>query len=278
MVVLVCYYTDSSRYNKLLEVSINSFNYHHKNDNYKLCVLTPNNLNKLSHGNAKYLSAGIAQYEASLDLAKKVNAKKLIILGADTIVCSRLDEFFDDNHHDVLTTLDYPYKIPIDIKNSSDQNHVNTDVICFNNLKVLETIIEECNKNAAKFVNYYIQGALNWILYSDCYNFTNKTVDFPYPESKVSYNARGKGNIISMNSCLDFKPYINKYKVINDELFTYDGCKIKVFHYCQGLGCLSDAKFEEVMNLFIFEMFNENTRQFFNKISKTNFFNTKFKL
>lgn len=276
MVVLVCYYTDDKKYDKLLEVSINSFKYFHKNESYELHTLKKSDLCTLDVDET--LPPGVAKFEASLKLAKKIKASKLIILGADTIICSRLDEFFDDNFNDLLTTLDYPYKIPIDIKNSNENNHLNADVICINNLHFLECLLDEYKKNPKKFHPYFEQGALNWMIFSEEYSFKNKIVDSPYPESKVSYNARGKGNIISMNSSLDFKPYINKYKVINDELFTYDGCKIKVFHYCQGLGCLSYANFEEVMNLFIFEMFNENTRQFFNKISKTNFFNTKFKL
>ena len=40
--------------------------------------------------------------------------KKVIVLGADTITCARLDEFLDDDESDVIATLDfnYPLRIP----------------------------------------------------------------------------------------------------------------------------------------------------------------------
>lgn len=163
MVALVCYYTDDKKYDKLLEVSVNSFKYFHKNESYELHTLKKNDLSTLDVDET--LPAGVAKFEASLKLAKKIKASKLIILGADTIICSRLDEFFDDNFNDVLTTLDYPYKIPIDIKNSNENNHLNADVICINNLHFLECLLDEYKKNPKKFDPYLEQGALNWMIF-----------------------------------------------------------------------------------------------------------------
>lgn len=280
MVTLISYYSDNVKYDKLLEVSINSFNYFHKNENFIIKSTKKEDLPKL--GVNEDLPAGVLKFKVAENLAKKINADKIIILGADTIICSRLDEFLDDSYHQVLATLDYKYKIPIDIKNSNSENHVNADVVCFNDVNVLSLLLAEYEKNPQLFGELYEQGVLNYILFSEKFNVSYKIVDSPYPESKISYNVRGKGYPFGpyggVLNRLNYKNYISKYEVKNDKIYTIEGCQIKVFHYCQGLGSFENPEVEQIINCFIFEMFNENSRNFFNKISNTNFFGEIFKI
>jgi len=90
----------------------------------------------------------------------------MIILGADTMTCSRLDEFIDDDEHDIIASLDYPYKghkfkmtKENEVLAKKDFIHVNSDVVCFNNQQALEDII--ANSTAGP---YYEQGGLNKII------------------------------------------------------------------------------------------------------------------
>ena len=280
MVTLISYYSDNVKYDKLLEVSINSFDYFHKNENFIIKSIKKEDLSNL--GVREDLPAGVLKFKVAEKLAKETNADKIIILGADTIVCSRLDEFLEDNYHQVLATLDYAYKIPINIKNSNSQNHVNADVVCFNDVNVLSLLLAEYEKNPQLFGEYYEQGALNYILFSEKFNVSYKIVDSPYPESKISYNVRGKGYSFGLYggvlNRLNYKDNISKYEVKNDKIYTMEGCQIKVFHYCQGLGSFENPEVEQIINCFIFEMFNEGSRNFFNKISNTNFFSKIFKI
>lgn len=280
MVTLVSYYTDNKKYDKLLEVSVNSFNYFHRNENCIIKCVKKEDLSSLNLNET--LPAGILKFKCAEKLAREYNAKKVIILGADTINCSRLDEFLDNNDDQVLATLDYGYKIPIEIKNSNHQNHVNADVVCFNDLNILSLLITEYDCNPQFFRDYYEQGALNYILFSGKYQITNKIVDYPYPGSKVSYNVRGKGlpssNYGGVYNFLNYKNYISNYKVIENKLYTPEDCQIKVFHYCQGLGTFDNNNFEKIINSFIFDMFNQETKSFFGKISSTNFFNEAFQI
>jgi len=280
MVTLISYYSDNVKFDKFLEVSINSFNYFHKEENFIIKLTKQEDLNDL--GINKNLPAGVLKFKVAEKIAREKNANKIIILGADTIICSRLDEFLDNNYHQILATLDYAYTIPLGIKNSNSQNHVNADVVCFNDINILSLLITEYEKNPQMFGDYYEQGVLNYILFSEKFHVSYKIVDSPYPESKISYNVRGKGPANGLYggvlARLQFKDYILKYEVKNDKLYTNEGCQIKVFHYCQALGHFGNNEVEEITNCFIFEMFNEDTRKFLNKISNTSFFSTKFKI
>ena len=206
------------------------------------------------------IPVGIKKLIAAYELATKGDYEKLIILGADTITCHRLDEFLDDDTTDVLATVDYPYRIPLPIKGSDENNHVNADVVCFNNLQALKQTIEIAISGRGQ--NYFEQGALNYLLFSEEYDFTHKIVDSPYPESKVAYNARAKGNITSQIGIVDFKPYISKWRVDDNKLYTHDDCLIKLWHFCQGLGGGDAQSFNDKLSHFV-SIFNEDTIRFF---------------
>lgn len=280
MVTLVSYYTDNHKYDKLLEVSVNSFKHFHKNDDYILKLTNKKDLDFLNINDKS--PPGILKFKCAYQLAKKFNANKVIILGADTIICSRLDEFLDNDIDQILASQDYEYKIPLNIKNSTAENHVNADVVCFNDLKSLKLIIKEYEKNPHFFKDYYEQGALNYILFSGKFSITYKIVDSKSSNSKNLYNVRSKGRSISrytgVDNSLNYAYYISKYKVIGDKLYTPEDHQIKVFHYAQGLGTFEKDNFEKIINYFTNLIFNNETKIFFTKISSTNFFNETFKL
>lgn len=283
MVTLVCFFTDNKKYDKLLEVSINSFKAFHKSDNYILTALNDdfikndnihkNKFDRLSPGIKKYLYS----YLLYQSLRDKNNVNKLIILGADTITCSRLDEFLDNDTDDVIATLDYEYKIPLEIKNSNKDNHINADVVCFNNIKALEDCI---NLYFSGFIsNYYEQGCLNKVLISGDYSYSYKIVDHTdFNKSNVFYNCRSKGTTASSGK-KPWKKYVKKFYVKNGGLYTRNNIRIKLFHYAEGLGTLNDEDFKSLMNKWIFEFFNKDTKKFFKQFCNSgNFFEKKYEI
>jgi hypothetical protein len=283
-------YSDNPKYDKLQECAVNSFKKFHPDiDTY---VFTSKNKEMLEINNAAY-----KKYLFAFALSKELQIKKIIILGADTITCGRLDEFLNDNYTDILTTLDYPYplriaSVPIEeVKNGkikslfclalslSNQDHVNADVVCFNNIEALEETIL-CSKWMVN--EYHEQGALNYICNIQN-KYTSKIVDGDYENSDVVYNARSKGN---NNIRIGEKPwykYTNLFKVQNGKLYTstHEYCskskQIKMWHYIEGFGCQINEVFEKNVNSWIDEGFNQQTKDFFtNECNCGNFFKQKF--
>lgn len=280
--VCVIFY-DNEKYDKLAKCAAESFLYFHKEE-VDLYVINHRNINNIE--SSQYfgkMPAGILKYIIAYEIFLKTKAKKVISLGADTITCSRLDEFLDNNE-DILATLDYPYQLQTPRVFSPDsETHVNADVVCFNNIEALSEVI-----NCALHHNvYFEQGGLNEVLWSGRYNkFSKRIVDYPYRESNVVYNARSKGNFCAIQNTKPWGEFTQKFYVKDEKLFTGlhrnnpDVDKqIKVFHYCEGLGTLTNEKFEEIMNSWIEVNFNQETKNFFKKITNFNsFFENKFKV
>jgi len=285
-------YSDNEKYDKLQECAVNSFKKFHPDIN--LYVFTSKHHDALPINNCP---PSYKKYLFTFEIAKQLEIKKIIILGADTITCSRLDEFLNDNETDILTTLDYPYRlamttIPIAqvksgqiksafhlVLSSSNEDHVNADVVCFNNIEALR---ETLNCSRWMFNEYAEQGALNYICNIQN-KYTSKIVDGDYENSDVVYNARSKGN---NNIRIGEKPwykYTNLFKVQNGKLYTstHEYCskskQIKMWHYIEGFGCQINEVFEKNVNSWIDEGFNQQTKDFFtNECNCGNFFKQKF--
>ena len=203
---------------------------------------------------------GLAKFKYAYKSAVEGNYDKVIILGADTITCSYLDEFFN-NDEDILCTLDYPYQLKTKyVTTPATDGHVNADVVCFNNINALNDVIDLTINYPTV---YYEQGALNQLLYDSNKKYTSKIVDAPYNQSNVIYNARAKGNITAKSGEKPWKKFTTQFKVVDNKLVSYDNKQIKVWHYCDGFGGLSNEEFNELMNKWKFEWFNTQTKQFF---------------
>jgi len=285
-------YSDSPKYDKLQECAINSFKKFHPD--IPICVYSSQNNQleniKISSGYKKFLFAKLA--------ASQENIQKIIILGADTITCSRLDEFLDNNEYDILSTLDYPYQlcmhtIPCEqvrkgVINSisslalsfSKNDHINADAVCFNNIKALE---ETLNCSRWMTNEYAEQGALNYICNIQN-KYTNKIVDGDYENSNIVYNTRSKGNTTEKSGEKPWFKYTNLFEVQDKKLYTsvHENClkskQIKLWHYCEGLSSiLSETDFEKIINCWIENGFNQQTKDFFtNECNCGNFFKEKF--
>jgi hypothetical protein len=286
-------YSDNKKYDKMQECAMRSFKKFHP----EIPIFYSSSSNKNFQQN-EGIPPGYKKLIFSYLIAEQQNIEKIIILGADTITCDRLDEFLSDDSTDILTTLDYPYQLrmsfvstnQINTKNinsisnlilsSSDQDHVNADVVCFNNSKALKETI-----NCLQWMSneYYEQGALNFICNVQN-KYTSKIVDGDYENSNVVYNARSKGNTCERNP--KDKPwfkYTNLFKVENKKLFTgtHENCskskQIKIWHYIEGFSGYSDQKIEESINTWINEGFNQETKDFFtNECDCGDFFKQKF--
>jgi hypothetical protein len=254
---LIYYYGE--KYQELGRCAKNSFikhhpdvDFYHVGDDNSHLYDASNYVNTINGGAYKYLLAA--------EIMKKNQYDKMIVLGADTITTSRLDEFIDDDNHDLLVTLDYPYQLSTArVKSPDAETHLNADVICFNNIKPIIDII----KLTPCHPTYNEQGALNEIVWSDKYNYTHNIIDGPYNESSVVYNARAKGNITAGPGEKPWKEHTNKFYVKDDKLYTGDHKQIKVWHYCEGFGSVGDNRFKQLVNFWISDWFNEDTKRFF---------------
>ena len=153
----VLYYTDN-RYDELAKCAVDSFTKFHSNevDVYPINYTNRHEFNK----SFVYYDAGeetyLMQYIYAYELMRQKNYSKVIILGCDTITCSRLDEFLDDNTSDMFGTLNYPsveqtdhFKTPVLVVGKSsngndilDVMNLNADVVCFNNPDALKCVID----------------------------------------------------------------------------------------------------------------------------------------
>lgn len=252
------------RYKKLSNVAASSFAKY--NPEVELYLVDEEELKKYKTSEfIGKVSVGILKYQIAYEIMNTKKYKKMIVIGSDTITCSRLDEFLDDDTSDILATLDYPYKLVTSRISSPDsETHLNADVVCFNNKEALLDII----KVSIFHGMYHEQGGLNEIVWGSK-KYNTKIVDYPYEKSKVVYNARSKGNICATPGERPWKKYIQQFHVKDKKLYTHDSKQIKVFHYCEGLGTLNDNKFKELVNWWIFDCFNEQTKTFFKENCNT---------
>jgi hypothetical protein len=289
---------NSNRYNKLTECAINSFKKFHPD--IPIHYINDDNFQEY-YSNWEhyemYDSIGLVKCIAGYELMVKNKLDKLIILGSDTITCGRLDEFIL-NDDDVLATLNYPmpdktefwetpfYKlITPNGEEVYDCAGLNADVICFNNPEALKRIID---LTINYFTHFHEQGGLNHLAWSDGL-FKVNTVDGPYPLSKVSYNVRSKGvngaemikdgKLVKHGPQLDGTPSPTlSFYTKDNKLFTQDHKQIKVFHYCEGLGCQNEQVFIDKVNDF-HTWFNQETKDFFtNECDCGDFFIKQFEI
>ena len=275
--------TGSDRYHELSKCAVDSFKKFHPD----VEVHYVNDLNFPEYYEKYWRSyelnnfIGIVRFMLAYDLMLHFKYDKIIILGCDTITCSRLDEFLNNNE-DVLATLNYPcqesteyWTTPVfeiqtpDGQRLIDHGNINADVVCFNNPNALKKVID---LSIDHFTGYGEQGALNELAWVDK-SFSVKIVDFPYPTSNVVYNARSKGvfgtdmikkGVLAKHGSLDGQPSPLKYWYVKDKkLYTHDHKQIKCFHYVEGLAGRPMNEFNEVINDFKYYWFNQDTIQFF---------------
>jgi len=236
----------------------------------------------------------LMQYIYAYEIMKQHNYEKVIILGSDTIVCSRLDEFLDNNDTPILATLNYPnqdsteYWVTPEVQIQSpdgsiirDQLNINADVVCFNNPDALKAVID---LSISHYTHFSIQGGLNEMAFVNK-SYDVKIVDSPYPLSKVVYNARSKGvfgtDMIRKGVLAKYGPQydgqpspIKYWYVKDDKLFTHDHKQIKCFHFVEGIGGKPLEAFKELINDFKTNWFNQDTINFFKeKCGCSGFFN-----
>ena len=284
-------YSDNKKYDKLQQCAIKSFKKYHPD--IPIFIYSSKNT-ELAH----LKDFPYARYLFAYEVSKKYNIQKIIILGSDTITCNRLDEFIDNDNFDVLTSLDYPYPLQIvaipvqeviqQVKQFnpchftfafSNNQHVNADVVCFNNISALEEVLN-CHKWMK--TEYGEQAALNYVCNIQN-KYTNFIVDGDYENSEIVYNARAKGNTCERDTVNPFFKYTNLFEVKNNKLYTgtHKNCskskQIKVWHYIEGFGCKKDDEFEDSINTWIEKGFNEETKNFFSdQCDCGDFFKQKF--
>jgi hypothetical protein len=268
----IFFYTDS-RYDELSNAAISSF----KKWNPEVDVFIINETNKKEWDSKLiHYEAGdelfIMQYIYAHHIMAEMGYNKIISLGCDTITCARLDEFLDDNKTDILCSLNYAkpegteyWQNPIETfpEGFQDTPNINADVVCFNNVDALKHIID---LSIEHYTYFSIQGGLNEAYYKlGEHLFTINIVDYPYHKKQVVYNARSKGVIFTNQISGNPNSPLKHFRVKDNKLFTVDGKQVKVFHYIEGLGGRPLESFNQLINEFKNEWFNEETRDFFAK-------------
>ena len=296
---------DIDRYKEIAECAYKSFK--KWNPEVETHLLTPNNIDSYNFQFERTDNPGINKFMRLREIMFQNNYDKIISLDTDTITFSRLDEFLDNNHDDILTSLNYyihesteHWSTPIiQVPNvdgiiETEHLNINAGVCCFNSLEALESVITLSLEHLTHFSE---QGGLNEMAFVNK-QYSVKIVDAPYPTSDVVYNIRGKGvpraqmikggKIVNCfpNNIHGFEPNwlqernlidgenspIKSWYVKGDKLFTHDNKQIKCFHYAEGLGCQTIEKFNELLDDFK-TWFNDDTIKFLNeKCDCSNFF------
>ena len=280
----VVYYTDD-RYDELAKNVKNSFLAYNGEecDYHQIDYTNQEEYNKMLEYYEFAPETFLMQFIYAYEIMKKYNYEKIIVLGTDTIVCNRLDEFLDDNTTPVLATLNYPNQdgtehwvtpaIQVTLPDGRivmDQMNINADVTCFNSADALKKVID---LSIEHYCHFSIQGGLNELAFTDK-SYEVKIVDAPYPTSKVVYNARSKGvfgtdmikkgMLNKLGPQYDGQPSPIRYWYINDnKLYTHDHKQIKCFHFVEGLGGRPIEAFNELINDFKTNWFNDDTVKFF---------------
>ena len=282
----IVYYTDN-RYDELASNVRNSFLKFNKKecDYYQIDYSNQEIYNQSLQYYEFAPETFLIQYIYAYEIMKQYEYEKVIILGSDTIVCGRLDEFLDDNDTPILATLNYPNQdvteywttpeIQIQLSNGSiikDQLNINADVACFNNADALKAVID---LSIAHYTHFSIQGGMNEMAFVNK-SYDVKIIDSPSPLSKVVYNARSKGvfgtDMIRKGVLAKYGPQydgqpspIKYWYVKDDKLFTHDHKQIKCFHFVEGIGGKDLETFKELVNDFKTNWFNQDTINFFKK-------------
>ena len=223
------------------------------------------------------------------ELMRERGYEKVIILGADTITCARLEEFLT-GEKDILATWDLDYPLITErFITQIHQQHINADVVCFNNVVAIDKILEVLPHYPEE--QYGEQGALNEVFHDPTNGITGVYVEGPPPIlsfyvegredfSTCCYNVRSKstfftdqrdehGNrhfqynkVICESANKPWTPYVSKFQAVDDKLYTGDARQIKVWHYCDGFGS-EGVDMEGLINKWKTEIFNEETKKFF---------------
>ena len=236
------------------------------NPNVKLLVITNENLKTYVEEGYTWTSIGILRVHVINYLLSHNLYSKVIMLGADTITCGKLDEFLDCNDCDLICSLG-PYhweyktvfwaapKIQYEYneRRYEDNTFINADVTCFNTAKAAKLVHDISIEQFSS--GHHEQGGLNYcFLNQGQLDLKVKIVDFPYALSNVIYNVRSKGIAAGGGQMRRGKLYYGfdgpeistvyptaEYSVKDDKLFTSDGKQIKVFHYAENICFKSDS-------------------------------------
>ena len=124
-----------------------------------------------------------------------------------------------------------------------------------------------------------------WNSRNVCYNVLSKSTLYLDTEDEYGNRHLNVSIVIPLSSHKPWKPFVEKFRVggtnplaaalreagaelLNRDtplprLYTGDGRQIKVWHYCESFGSLVDTEAAELINKWIFEWFNEDTKTFF---------------
>ena len=279
-----------SKDNFFITNAINSFKTFHP-DVDLICITNDNFYDYLSELSIiEYFdNIGILRIQLIKELMRQKGYGKFIMLGADTFTCDRLTEFLDSSADMVCSSgppylfLKTPFWSPklVEFYHNgvlhNDVDFINADVVCFNNLKIVELLYE---KSLEVWSEHAEQGGMNY-LYQNQKELKIKVdiVDFPYAKSNVLYNVRSKGLAFGGNQMYKGNLYDGNYKdkkskiigsvyptstyyVKDNKLYTKNHKQIKVFHYAEALGIKTKEEYEETMDEIRVKWFNSETLEF----------------
>jgi len=225
-------------------------------------------------------------------LMKVKKYTKVIVLGTDTLTCSRLDEFIEDDITDMICSSGPPYdflktqywqhkkeyfQVGVGGPLTQDVPFINADVTCYNGLKGVEKFY---NTTKEYWTDHQDQGGMNYCyINQDELGMSVNIIDYPYFKSKSLYNVRSKGAACGGNQMIEGNLWngdynapqssiisdtypTSTYYTNNSKLYTSDHKQIKVFHYAEALGAKSKKEYNKIVNEIKTIWFNKETIEF----------------
>ena len=193
---------------------------------------------------------------------------KVICLGADTITCNKLDEFFEDDSTSFLATSDVPCvpdkfvnafnSICIHNRSVLDVQYINSDVSCFNNMIILDELIK-----CMEAKNCHDNDAMNYLNCDPQHKKNIKIVDFPYTFKTFTYNLRGFGLLLGSDCIredgvhfgfdgplISIKSPLKAWTVSDNKLYNQDGKHVKCIHFASYKNQMDTLFSKEVYDWF----------------------------
>ena len=108
-----------------------------------------------------------------------------------------------------------------------------------------------------------------------CYNVRSKSTLYKDDRDQHGNRLTAAFSVICESEHKPWKPFVDLFFVKNGMLFTGDGRWIKVWHYCEGFGGTSEENMKRMVDTWVNDLFNEQTKKFFSEACDCGDFFTK---
>lgn len=135
-------YHYGERYRDIARCAVDSFKKYHPD--IEMYEVNDSNIHKYESRRAfPKIGAGVRKYVLANEVYRREKLDKIIVLGADTITCARLDEFIDGKGYDMYGTLDYYDNPAFPLRSPDGTIHIINCPVKYTNAGEEQTIIDQ---------------------------------------------------------------------------------------------------------------------------------------